>query len=167
MQHVISYDLARGLHIIAVIAWIASMLMLPRFYASITALPADDRAQEVLLRSVRQIQAIVLTPSMLLAWSFGIFLFFAYFASDWDSPTERLASVPAWFWVKLALVLALTAYHGALVAEGRRLGAGQRRRSEGFWRLLSVLPFFVAVIIVLLATLEPTALNLAHLLSGS
>lgn len=166
MQHVISYDLARGLHIIAVIAWIAGMLMLPRFYASITALPAGDRAQEVLLRSVRQIQTIILIPSMLLAWAFGIFLFFAYFASDWDSPMERLTSVPAWFWVKLTLVLALSAYHGVLVAEGRRLGASQHRRSERFWRVLSVLPFLVAVVIVLLATLEPTALNLAHLLSG-
>ena len=37
MQHVIGYDLARGLHIIAVIAWVAGLLMLPRFYAYITA----------------------------------------------------------------------------------------------------------------------------------
>jgi putative membrane protein len=37
MQHVIGYDLARGLHIIAVIAWVAGLLMLPRFYAYITS----------------------------------------------------------------------------------------------------------------------------------
>lgn len=37
MDHAISYDLARGLHIIAVIAWISGLLMLPRFYAYITA----------------------------------------------------------------------------------------------------------------------------------
>ena len=37
MEHVISYDLARGLHIIGVIAWVAGLLMLPRFYAYITA----------------------------------------------------------------------------------------------------------------------------------
>ena len=37
MEHLIGYDLARGLHIIAVIAWIAGLLMLPRFYSYITA----------------------------------------------------------------------------------------------------------------------------------
>lgn len=167
MQHLISYDLARGLHIIAVIAWVSGMLMLPRFYASITALPADDRANDALLRSVQQIHTLILVPSMLLAWSFGIFLFFAYFASDWDAPLERLASVPAWFWAKLGLVLGLSAYHGMLVLAGRRLVAGERRHTEAFWRTMSVLPFFVAVVIVLLATLEPVSSNLARLLSSS
>ena len=155
-MHFISHDLARGLHIISVIAWIAGMLMLPRFYANITALPPSDAGVgALLLRSAKHIRTIILAPFMMLAWAFGIFLFFAYFATDWDAPIDRLVAVPLWFWGKLALVLTLTAYHGLLVAEGRRLAAGERRRSESFWRVMSVLPFIVAAAIVLLATLEP------------
>ena len=154
-MHLISYDLARGLHIICVIAWIAGMLILPRFYATITAMPPSDAAIPPLLRSVKHIRTIILAPFMMLAWAFGIFLFFAYFATDWDAPIDRLVAVPLWFWGKLALVLTLTAYHGLLIAEGRRLDAGERRHSEGFWRVMSVLPFIVAAAIVLLATLEP------------
>lgn len=155
MDHVISYDLARGLHVIAVIAWIAGMLMLPRFYACISALPVGDRAEQSMLQAARSIRTFILTPFMVLAWAFGIFLFFAYFASDWDDFVGRLAAVPHWFWLKFALVLSLTAYHGMLVAAGRRLAAGERRRSERFWRIMSTIPFFIAAIIVLLATIEP------------
>lgn len=154
-EHLISYDLARGLHIISVIAWISGMLMLPRFYASITALPAGDAAVAELLLQARRVRAIILTPFMVMAWSFGIFLFFTYFASDWDQPIERLVAVPHWFWGKLALALTLTGYHGVLVADGRALERGKRRRSKTFWRVMSIAPFFIAIIIVLLATLEP------------
>lgn len=155
MQHAISYDLARGLHVIAVIAWMSGLVMLPRFYANISALPAGDAATDILLRSAKQIRSLILTPFMVLVWGLGIFLFFGYFAPDWEAPFDRLAAVPLWFWVKLALALCLTAYHGMLIAEGRRLANGERPHSSGFWNVMSVLPFFAAVVIVLLATLEP------------
>lgn len=155
MQHLISYDLARGMHIIAVIAWISGMLMLPRFYAAISSLPAGDTGEQVLLKSAQQIRAIILTPFMALAWSFGLFLFAAYFATDWEEPLARIQAVPLWFWAKFALALTLTAYHGLLVSAGRRFARGERPLSGGFWQMLSWTPFFIAILIVLLATLEP------------
>lgn len=155
VHHVIFYDLARGLHVISVIGWIAGMLMLPRFYASITASPSGEALEQDLLRTARTIRAILLTPFMVLSWSFGLFLFFTYFAPDWDAPLERLALVPAWFWVKLALVLLLTAYHGVLVAEGKRLARGERKVEARVWRILSVVPFLISAVIVVLATIEP------------
>lgn len=155
MDHIISYDLARGLHVIAVIAWMAGMLMLPRFYGALAALQPNDPAEAVLLKSAQNIKRLILTPFMVLAWAFGIFLFFTYFAPDWDAPGERLQYVPSWFWIKLVIAAALTAHHGLLVAEGNRLARGDRRRSHGFWTVMSVVPFLVAVVIVLLATLEP------------
>lgn len=155
MDHFISYDLARGLHVIAVIAWVAGMLMLPRFYGAITELRANDPAEAVLLKAAQNIRRLILTPFMVLTWAFGIFLFFTYFAPDWDAPGERLQYVPSWFWLKLGIALALTAYHGLLVGAGNRLVRGDRRRSQGFWTIMSVVPFLVAIVIVLLATLEP------------
>jgi len=52
-------------------------------------------------------------------------------------------------------VLGLSGYHGFLSAEGRKLASGQRRHSERYWRLMSEVPFLVAIAVVLLATLEP------------
>lgn len=156
MDHVIGYDLARGLHIIAVIAWIAGLLMLPRFYAYITASQPGGELEATMLKAARNLRLIILTPSLVLAWSFGLFLFITYISGDWSRPIpEVLATVPHWFWGKLILVLGLSAYHGFLSAEGRRIVAGQRRHTEKFWRLMSEVPFLVAIAAVLLATLEP------------
>ena len=156
MDHVISYDLARGLHIIAVIAWIAGLLMLPRFYAYITASQPGGELETAMLKAARSLRAIILAPSMILAWAFGIFLFFTYVTGDWSRPTsEVLASAPTWFWIKLLLVVGLSGYQGFLSSEGRKLATGQRPRSERFWRLMSEVPFLVAIAAVLLATLEP------------
>ncbi len=155
-DHIIGYDLARGLHIIAVIAWIAGLLMLPRFYAYITSSQPGGELEQTMLKAARSLRAIILAPSLILAWAFGIFLFGAYLAGDWTRPvTEIVRYVPHWFWLKLLLVLGLSGYHGFLSAEGRKLAAGQRRRSERYWRIMSEVPFLVAIAAVLLATLEP------------
>jgi putative membrane protein len=155
MQHVIGYDLARGLHIIAVIAWVAGLLMLPRFYAYITTAQPGGELEQTMLKAARNLRAIILTPSLILAWAFGIFLFATYLVADWATFPGVLGTVPHWFWGKLILVLGLSGYHGFLSAEGRKLAAGQRPRSERYWRLMSEVPFLVAIAVVLLATLEP------------
>lgn len=156
MQHIISYDLARGLHIIAVIAWISGLLMLPRFYAYITGSQPGGELETAMLKAARSLRSIILGPSIVLAWAFGLFLFAAYIVGDWTRPMgEILAEVPHWFWAKLILVLGLSGYHGYLSSEGRRIAKGERRRSERFWRLMSEVPFLVAIAAVLLATLEP------------
>lgn len=156
MQHVIGYDLARGLHIIAVIAWVSGLLMLPRFYAYISSSQAGGELEQTMLKAARNLRMIILTPSLVLAWAFGIFLFATYLVADWSTPfPAAVASVPHWFWGKLILVLGLSGYHGFLSAEGRKLASGQRRHTERFWRLMSEIPFIVAIVVVLLATLEP------------
>jgi protoporphyrinogen IX oxidase len=156
MGHDIGYDLARGLHIIAVIAWIAGLLMLPRFYAYISASQSGGELEQAMLKAARSLRLIILAPSLILSWAFGLFLFFTYLSgltSDWD--VGRLAQVPAWFWIKLILVVGLSGYNGFLSQQGRKLAAGQRPHSEKFWRLMSEVPFLVAIAAVLLATLEP------------
>jgi protoporphyrinogen IX oxidase len=156
MQHVIGYDLARALHIIAVIAWIAGLLMLPRFYAYITSAQPGGELETAMLKAARNLRLIILTPSIILAWALGVFLFATYLVADWTRPLPEIAaSVPSWFWIKLILVVGLSGYQGFLSAQGRKLAAGQRLHSEKFWRLMSEVPFLVAIAAVLLATLEP------------
>ncbi|MBY0567399.1 MAG: CopD family protein [Hyphomonadaceae bacterium] len=156
MDHVIGYDLARGLHIIAVIAWISGLLMLPRFYAYVTSSQAGGELETAMLKAAKNLRLIILGPSLVLAWTFGLFLFATYLAGDWTRPlNEVLGQVPHWFWGKLLLVLGLSGYHGYLTSEGRRIAKGERRRTEKFWRLMSEIPFIVAIAAVLLATLEP------------
>ena len=156
MDHLISYDLARGLHIIAVIAWVSGLLMLPRFYAYMSSSEVGGELERTMLTASKNLRNIILTPALILAWAFGIFLFATYIVGDWDRPAaDIIAGVPHWFWLKLVLVLGLSGYHGFLSSAGRQLANGQRCHTEKFWRLMSEVPFLVAIAVVLLATVEP------------
>lgn len=156
MQHIISYDLARGLHIIAVIALMAGLLMQPRLYAYISGSEPGGELEAKMLKAAKGLRTIILGPALVLTWAFGVFLFAVYMVGDWDRPIpEIIAAVPHWFWGKLILVLGLSWFHGFLVGEGRRLARGERRHTERYWRMIGEVPFLVAIAIVLLATLEP------------
>ena len=68
---------------------------------------------------------------------------------------DVVAGVPHWFWAKLILVLGLERLSRLPICSGTQAAAGQRRHTERFWRLMSEIPFLVAIAAVLLATLEP------------
>jgi len=70
------YNLARGLHILAVIAWMAGMLFLPRLFAydaEQNAKPEPLRAEMQALLRVWQTRLlrIIINPAMILAFVFG------------------------------------------------------------------------------------------------
>lgn len=156
MEHVVSYDLARALHIIAVIALMGGLLMQPRLYAYISSSEPGGELEAKMLKAAKGLRTIILGPALVLTWAFGIFLFATYMISDWGRPAgDILAAVPHWFWGKLVLVIGLSWFHGFLVVEGKRLAKGERPHSERFWRVVGELPFIAAIVIVLLATLEP------------
>ena len=147
------FNLVRGLHIVSVMAWIAGMVMLPRFYAYQTGSQPGGELEAKMIEAARKLRFIIITPSMILAWGFGIWLFILHREGDWGG--GLLTGVPHWFWAKLLLVLTLSAYHGYLIGQGRKLAAGERRHSEKFWRMMNEVPFLIAIAVVLLATVEP------------
>lgn len=154
--HLIPYELALAIHIIAVIAWIAGMLMLPRFYAYVSASQPGGELETVMLKNAGRLRHFILTPAMLLAWVMGIYLFKSYVIGDWDrTPEEIIAAVPGWFWVKFALVVGLSAFHGFCTGQWRKLSRGERKHSERFWRMASEIPFVVVIAVVLLVKLKP------------
>ena len=70
------YDLARGLHILAIIAWMAGLLFLPRLYAydaeqNSKAEPLRSEMQTLLRTWQARLLRIILDPAMTLAWIFG------------------------------------------------------------------------------------------------
>ena len=136
----------RALHIISVIAWMAGLLMLPRFYAYQTGSTPGGELEKKMIEASSKLRAIILTPAMISAWTFG-FLILA--SSHWVQLTF------AWFHVKLALVIGLSGLHGYYAAEGKRLALGERRRSEKFWRMMNEVPFLIAICVVILAVVEP------------
>lgn len=153
-----AYDLARGLHILAVIAWMAGMLFLPRLYAY-DAEQADKpeplrSEMRALLRTWQtRLLRIIVNPAMLAAFVFGGWLIYIHVV-DFQQGWAFLA-LP-WMVAKLAGVLGLSAWHGFLAGERKKIAAGTSTRSGRFWRMSNEIPFLIAVVMVLSVTLEWT-----------
>jgi putative membrane protein len=142
-----AYNLARALHILAVIAWMAGMLMLPRFYAYQTESEPGGELERKMIEAAGKLRSIILTPAMVTTWALGLYLAFSYHH-------EHLLAF--WLVAKVTLVLALSALHGFYVAQGRKLARGERPRTAKFWRMINEVPFLLAIAIVLLVTLKPS-----------
>jgi putative membrane protein len=151
------YDLARGLHILAVIAWMAGLLFLPRLYAYDAEQADKPEPLKTEMRTLLQLWqgrliAIILRPAMIAAWTFGLVLIWVRSGggADWS-----FLHAP-WMIAKLAGVLSLTVWHEYLLAERRRVLAGTSVRTSKFWRMTNEVPFVLAVVMVLSVTTEWT-----------
>lgn len=151
-----AYDLARGLHILAVIAWMAGLLFLPRLYAydaeqADKAEPLKGEMRALLRLWQTRLLRIILNPAMILAWVFGLWLIHIdVTARGWAFLAEP------WMIAKLAGVLLLSGWHGYLAAERRRIAADQSVRTGRFWRMTNEIPFLLAIVMVLSVTTEWT-----------
>ncbi len=145
-----TYDLLRGLHIIAVIAWIAGMMMLPRLFVYHFSAPPGSEWDERLKKAEERLLRIIINPAMVLALVFGSILI-------WQGLEQGRYPWPfdLWLWAKLACVLILFALHGIFSANRRKFARGERPKTERYWRFMNEAPFILVIVIVLLATLEP------------
>jgi len=150
------YDLARGLHILAVIAWMAGLLFLPRLYAydaeqADKAEPLRGEMRGLLRTWQRRLLKIILNPAMTLAWLFGGWLIYL----DIQMRGAAFLAEP-WMIAKLLGVVALSGWHGFLSAEFKRIQAGTSTKSSRFWRMTNEIPFLIAIVMVISVTTEWT-----------
>lgn len=148
----LSYDLLRGLHIIAVIAWMSGMMYLPRLYAYHTETAPPGSAFDAHFKVWEgKLLRIIINPSMGLTWILGVTLILWHVyagKAGWGFLTQT------WVIVKLVMVIALSGWHGFLAGAGRRIAAGERPRTARFWRATNEIPFLMAIVAVLAVTLQ-------------
>jgi putative membrane protein len=144
------YDLVRGLHILAVIAWMAGIMYLPRLFAyHADAIPGSEM-DETFQTMERKLYRIIMGPAMVVAFLLGLVLI-------WIDGTARLGwdfLEKPWMITKLAGVVFLIGWHHFLGAARKRFVAGTNTRSAHFWKMTNELPFIAAIIMVIAVTTE-------------
>jgi len=138
------YDWLKAFHLIAVIAWMAGMLYLPRLFVYHCEAEPGSRQSETFKVMERRLLKAIINPAMIATWLLGLGL---AWEGDW------LAF--HWLQAKLALVLALSGLHGLLVRWVRDFAADRNRNSQKFYRVINEIPAVLMVGIVLLAVLKP------------
>jgi putative membrane protein len=146
------YDLLRGLHIIAVIAWMSGMMYLPRLFAyhTETAPPGSEFDAHFKVWEAKLLR-IIINPAMALTWVLGVSLILWHVLAAREGAAFLLQP---WMIVKLVAVIFLSGWHGMLAGARRRIAAGERPRTAKFWRATNEIPFLVAIVAVLAVTLQ-------------
>lgn len=138
------YDWLKALHVIAVIAWMAGMLYLPRLFVyHCDAVPGSAQSETFKLME-RRLLRVIINPAMIAAWVLGLWL--AYDGGWLVSP---------WFHAKLALVIAMSAVHGILARRMKDFAADRNTRSQKYYRVINEIPTVLMILIVVLVVVKP------------
>ncbi len=134
----------KAFHIIAVIAWMAGMLYLPRLFVYHTAAAAGSVQSETFKVMERRLLKAIINPAMAVTWILGLWL--VYEAQAWRE---------GWFHGKFALVLAMSGVHGVLVKHVKAFAADANTRDARYFRILNEVPTVLMIGIVVLVVVKP------------
>lgn len=134
----------KAAHVVAVIAWMAGMLYLPRLFVYHCDVPKGSAQSETFKVMERRLLTRIINPAMVAVWVLGLWL-------AWDSGAYR----DFWLQSKFALVLALSGLHGYFSAATRAFAEDRNTRSARHWRVMNEAPTVLMILIVFLAILKP------------
>jgi len=138
------YDWLKAFHLIAVIAWMAGMLYLPRLFVYHCGAEPGSRQSESFKTMERRLLKAIINPAMIATWVLGLWL---AWSGGW------LAA--GWFHAKLALVLILSGVHALFSRWVKDFAADRNRRSATFYRIVNEVPTLLMIAIVILAIVKP------------
>jgi len=140
----LAYQLVKVGHIVAVVAWRAGMLYLPRLFVyHADAAPGSDKSETFKVMERRLLKAI-LNPAMAATWVFGL-------ALAWGG---GFLAAP-WLHAKLGLVVVLSGLHGYLAGLTRAFATDRNSHPARFYRILNEGPTVLLILIVFLVVLKP------------
>jgi len=143
------YEWIKAFHIIAVIAWMAGLLYLPRLFVYHCAAEKGSVQSETFKVMERRLLRAIINPAMIATWLLGLWL-------AWNGPDSRFGWFASpWLHGKIVLVLALSALHGMLAKWRKDFAVDNNRHSEKFYRIINEVPTILMIGIVILAVVKP------------
>ena len=136
----------KAFHVIAVIAWMAGLLYLPRLFVYHAPTVPGDKISEQLKTMERRLLVFIMTPTAVAVWLLGGL---AMKAAGYGSP------LPLWLVWKLVLVTVMTGMHGLLAWHWKQFETDRRRFSARYFRAVNEVPTILMIAIVLLVVLKP------------
>ncbi|MGB8364530.1 MAG: protoporphyrinogen oxidase HemJ [Rhizomicrobium sp.] len=140
------YLWVKAFHVIAVIAWMAGMLYLPRLFVYHCETKPGTAESERFKTMERRLLRLIINPAMIAVWGLGLILSVLPAVNAWHQD---------WFHVKLALVIAMSAVHGLFASWVKSFARDGKRRPARFYRLWNEVPTVLMIAIVILVIVKP------------
>jgi len=130
-------------HVIAVIAWMAGMLYLPRLFVYHTETVPGSEGSERFKVMERKLYRGIMTPSATLAVLSGLWLYLGF------------GFTGGWLHAKISVVVLLLAYHFWCGKLMRNFAADRNTRSHVWFRWFNEVPVALLIAIVILVVVKP------------
>jgi len=140
------YPWTKALHVIAIIAWMAGLLYLPRLFVNHYNVAVGSPESAMLDGMERRLIRAIMNPAMIAVWLLGITLVLTPGVIDWTA---------GWWHVKLACVVVMSWYHHHLSVSRKAMERGERPRTETYWRAMNELPTLLMILIVVMVIVKP------------
>jgi putative membrane protein len=136
----------KALHVIAVIAWMAGMLYLPRLFFYHSDVTPGTPESERFKTMERRLLRIIVNPAMIAVWLLGLTLAL--------TPASG-GPMQGWLMAKFTLVLILSAVHGLFSRWRKDFAIDRNRHPKRFYALWNEVPAVLMIGIVILVVVKP------------
>jgi putative membrane protein len=133
------------IHIVSVIAWMAGLFYLPRLFVYHCGVSPGSEASELFKVMERRLMTAIIRSAAAASLLSGVLLFIA----------GGFEFLQVWVLGKMAAVLLLCLYHGALETYVRGFARDERVRDARFFRILNEVPTLLLIIIVVFIVVKP------------
>ena len=138
------YEWIKALHVVAVIAWMAGMLYLPRLFVYHCEAEPGSKQSETFKVMERRLLTAIINPAMVVSWALGLWL--AWSGGWYAAP---------WLQAKVVLALILSGLHGFFVRWVREFAMDANRHSQKFYRIVNEVPTILMIGMVILVVVKP------------
>ena len=139
------YLYIKSFHLIFLIAWMVSLLYLPRLFVYHSGVSVTSSSYNLFLLMEKRLIKIIAIPGMILTFLFGTLLL--------NIQEELLYE--NYFIIKLLAVFLLLIYQVYLIFIYLSFKKKINRRSSKFYKLMNEIPTIFMIIIILLVVLKP------------
>ncbi len=138
------YPWIKAGHVVALIAWMAAMLYLPRLFVYHCEAEVGSKQSETFKVMERRLLHAIMNPAMIATWVLGLWL--AHESGFYRSH---------WMQAKFVLVIAMSAVHGMLAARVREFADDRNTKSSKYYRIINEVPTALMILIVILVIVKP------------
>ena len=134
----------KAFHVVAMVAWMAGMLYLPRLFVYHCEAEAGSKQSETYKVMEWRLLKAIINPAMAVTWLAGLYL---AWSGHWY--------MSGWFHAKFALVIVLSGVHGFFSRWVKDFAADRNTRNQKFYRIINEVPTVLMIGIVILVIVKP------------
>ena len=139
----------KSVHVIAVIAWMAGLLYLPRLFVYHADAEVGSDKAETFKVMERRLYAAIIRPAMIVTWIAGLGMVVYWEMNGITSAREF------WFIAKFVLVLAMSGVTGAQSSHLKRFAEDKNEKPARYFRIFNEVPTVLMILIVVLVVAKP------------